>query len=78
MVAPNTRPTTSIEKWYLLLSSPFVQNIELELPAGRTVYITDDETGLSEAICHEFSSRNIQAELLTNRWYQTWSPARHR
>jgi len=50
-----------------VVKQPFVQNIELELPAGRTVYITDDETGLSEAICHEFSSRNIQAELLTKQ-----------
>jgi NAD(P)-dependent dehydrogenase (short-subunit alcohol dehydrogenase family) len=48
-----------------VVERPFVQNIPLELPAGRTVYITDDETGLSEAIAQEFSSRNIPAVLLS-------------
>jgi acyl transferase domain-containing protein/NAD(P)-dependent dehydrogenase (short-subunit alcohol dehydrogenase family) len=50
-----------------VVEQPFVQNIPLELPAGRTVYITDDETGLSEAIAHEFSSRNIHAVRLTKQ-----------
>ena len=50
-----------------VVKQPLVQNIELELPAGRSVYITDDKTGLSEAIYHEFSFRNIQAELLTKQ-----------
>jgi acyl transferase domain-containing protein/NAD(P)-dependent dehydrogenase (short-subunit alcohol dehydrogenase family) len=48
-----------------VVEHPFAQTTPLELPADRTVYITDDETGLSEAIYHEFSSRNIQAERLT-------------
>jgi NAD(P)-dependent dehydrogenase (short-subunit alcohol dehydrogenase family) len=50
-----------------VVEQPVVQNIPLELPSDRTVYITDDETGLSEALYHEFSSRNIQAVLLTNQ-----------
>jgi len=50
-----------------VVKQPFVQNIELELPAGRTVYITNDETGLSEAVYHEFLSRNIHAVLLTKQ-----------
>jgi acyl transferase domain-containing protein/NAD(P)-dependent dehydrogenase (short-subunit alcohol dehydrogenase family) len=50
-----------------VVEQPFVQNIPLELPADRTVYITDDETGLSEAVYHEFSSRNIHAVLLTKQ-----------
>jgi NAD(P)-dependent dehydrogenase (short-subunit alcohol dehydrogenase family)/acyl carrier protein len=50
-----------------VVEQPFVQNIELELPGDRTVYITDDETGLSQAIAHEFSSRNIPAVLLSNQ-----------
>ena len=50
-----------------VVEQPFVQNIPLELPADRTVYITDDETGLSEAIAHEFSSRSMDAVLLSKQ-----------
>jgi malonyl CoA-acyl carrier protein transacylase len=57
-----------------VVEQPFVQNIPLELPADRTVYITDDETGLSEAIAHEFSSRNIHAVLLTNQMVSDMVP----
>ena len=50
-----------------VVKQPFVQNIPLELPTTRTVYITDDETGLSEALAQEFSSRNIHAVLLSKQ-----------
>ena len=50
-----------------VVEQPFVQNIPLELPADRTIFITDDETGLSEAIVHQFSSQNVDAVLLSKQ-----------
>ncbi|MEA1945825.1 MAG: SDR family NAD(P)-dependent oxidoreductase, partial [Thermodesulfobacteriota bacterium] len=41
--------------------------VRLALPANHKVFITDDETGLSEAIYHEFSSQNIDAVLLSKQ-----------
>ena len=50
-----------------VVEQPFVQNVRLALPANHKVFITDDETGLSEAIAHEFSSRNIDAVILSKQ-----------
>jgi acyl transferase domain-containing protein/NAD(P)-dependent dehydrogenase (short-subunit alcohol dehydrogenase family) len=43
---------------------PFVQKDFLALPLGRTVYITDDNAGLSQAIVDQFKSQNIPAEII--------------
>jgi len=50
-----------------VVEQPFVQNVRLALPDNHKVIITDDETGLSKAIAHEFSSRNIDAVLLSKQ-----------
>ncbi len=43
---------------------PFVQKDVLALPHGRTVYVTDDNAGLSQAIVDQFKSQNISAEII--------------
>ena len=43
---------------------PFVQKDILALPHGRTVYVTDDNAGLSQAIVDQFKSQNISAEII--------------
>ena len=43
---------------------PFVQKDFLALPLGRTVYVTDDNAGLSKAIVDQFKSHNISAEII--------------
>jgi len=43
---------------------PFVKRGVLALPNGRTVYVTDDNAGLSQAIVDQFKSLNISAEIL--------------
>ncbi|MDH3875149.1 MAG: acyltransferase domain-containing protein, partial [Desulfobacteraceae bacterium] len=43
---------------------PFVQKDFLALPLGRTVYVTDDNAGLSQAIVDQFKSQNISAEII--------------
>ena len=43
---------------------PFVQKDVLTLPLGRTVYVTDDNAGLSQAIVDELKSHNIPAEII--------------
>ena len=43
---------------------PFVQKDVLALPLGRTVYVTDDNAGLSQAIVDQFESQNISAEII--------------
>jgi NAD(P)-dependent dehydrogenase (short-subunit alcohol dehydrogenase family) len=50
-----------------VVEQPFVENVRLSLPANHKVFITDDETGLSEAIAQEFSSRNMDAVLLSKQ-----------
>ena len=45
---------------------PFVQKDFLALPLGRTVYVTDDNAGLSQAIVDRFKSQNISAEIIPN------------
>ena len=42
---------------------PFVQRELLALPNGRTVYVTDDNAGLSQAIVDQFKSHNIPAKI---------------
>ena len=43
---------------------PFVQKDVLTLPLGRTVYVTDDNAGLSQAIVDELKSHNFPAEII--------------
>jgi NAD(P)-dependent dehydrogenase (short-subunit alcohol dehydrogenase family)/acyl carrier protein len=43
---------------------PFVQKNFLALPHGRTVYVTDDNASLSQAIVDQFKSQNISAETI--------------
>jgi NAD(P)-dependent dehydrogenase (short-subunit alcohol dehydrogenase family)/acyl carrier protein len=50
-----------------VVEQPLVQNVPLALPDNRKVFVTDDGTGLSEAIAHEFSSRNLEAVLLSKQ-----------
>jgi acyl transferase domain-containing protein/NAD(P)-dependent dehydrogenase (short-subunit alcohol dehydrogenase family) len=45
---------------------PFAQKKVLALPLGRTVYVTDDNAGLSQAIVDQFKSQNISAEIIPN------------
>jgi len=52
-----------------VVEKPFVQNVRLALPADHKVFITDDETGLSKAIVHQFSSQNIDAVLLSKEMF---------
>jgi len=49
-----------------IVDSPRVQNKRLTLPATGTVYITDDTTGLSQAIADGFASLNINAEMISD------------
>jgi len=49
-----------------VVDSPLIQNNRLTLPATGTVYITDDTTGLSQAIADEFASLNIKAEMISD------------
>jgi len=50
-----------------VVEQPFVENVRLSLPANHKVFITDDGTGLSEAIAQEFLSRNMDAVLLSKQ-----------
>jgi acyl transferase domain-containing protein/NAD(P)-dependent dehydrogenase (short-subunit alcohol dehydrogenase family) len=43
---------------------PFVQKDFLAPPHGRTVYVTDDNANLSQAIVDQFKSQNISAETI--------------
>jgi acyl transferase domain-containing protein/NAD(P)-dependent dehydrogenase (short-subunit alcohol dehydrogenase family) len=43
---------------------PFVRKDVLALPLGRTVYVTDDQTGLSQAIVDQFKSQSISAKII--------------
>ncbi len=43
---------------------PFAQKDILTLPLGRTVYVTDDNAGLSQTIVDELKSHNIPAEII--------------
>ena len=45
-------------------NKPFVQKDFLALPPGRTIYVTDDNAGLSQAIVDQFKSQNIYAEII--------------
>jgi acyl transferase domain-containing protein/NAD(P)-dependent dehydrogenase (short-subunit alcohol dehydrogenase family)/acyl carrier protein len=45
---------------------PFVRTVPLSLPHGRTVYVTDDKSGLSQAVVDEFKSQDIRAEILSD------------
>jgi acyl transferase domain-containing protein/NAD(P)-dependent dehydrogenase (short-subunit alcohol dehydrogenase family)/acyl carrier protein len=45
----------------------FVRSRPLSLPDERTVYVTEDKTGLSQAVVNEFKSRKIQAEILPGK-----------
>jgi acyl transferase domain-containing protein/NAD(P)-dependent dehydrogenase (short-subunit alcohol dehydrogenase family) len=45
--------------------TPFVQKDVLALPLGRTVYVTDDNAGLSQAIVDQFKSQNISAQIIS-------------
>ncbi|MFO7556902.1 MAG: SDR family NAD(P)-dependent oxidoreductase, partial [Desulfobacterales bacterium] len=47
------------------VEKPLVQNRRLSFPEGRTVYVTNDYTGLSLAIVDQFKSRDIPAEILS-------------
>ena len=49
-----------------IVDSPRVQNKRLTLPATGTVYITDDTTGLSQAIADGFASLNIKTEMISD------------
>ncbi len=49
-----------------IVDSPRVQNNRLTLPATGTVYITDDTTGLSQAIADGFASLNIKAKMISD------------
>ncbi len=66
-LSPQHLATQIGRKVVSVVEQPFVQNFRLALPANHKVFITDDETGLSEAIAHEFSSRNIDAVLLSKQ-----------
>ena len=47
-----------------IANKPFVQKDLLTLPPGRTIYVTDDSTGLSRAIVDQFKSQSISAEII--------------
>jgi NAD(P)-dependent dehydrogenase (short-subunit alcohol dehydrogenase family)/acyl carrier protein len=49
-----------------IVDSPRVQNKRLTLATTGTVYITDDITGLSQAIVDRFASLNIHAEIISD------------
>jgi acyl transferase domain-containing protein/NAD(P)-dependent dehydrogenase (short-subunit alcohol dehydrogenase family) len=49
-----------------VVKKPFDQKDFLALPHGRTIYVTDDNTGLSRAIVDQFKSQNIPAEIIPN------------
>jgi acyl transferase domain-containing protein/NAD(P)-dependent dehydrogenase (short-subunit alcohol dehydrogenase family)/acyl carrier protein len=46
---------------------PFVRSRPLLLSNERTIYVTDDKTGLSQAVVEEFKSLNIQADILSEK-----------
>ncbi|TES89484.1 MAG: SDR family NAD(P)-dependent oxidoreductase, partial [Desulfobacteraceae bacterium] len=49
-----------------MVEKPFNNNDRLALPANRKVFITDDKTGLSEALIDRFAWLNINAELISD------------
>ncbi len=49
------------------VKKPFVRNGPLWLSNKRTVYVTDDKTGLSQAVVEAFKSLNIQADILSGK-----------
>jgi NAD(P)-dependent dehydrogenase (short-subunit alcohol dehydrogenase family) len=53
-----------------LVDKPFDTKDRLSIPGGRKVFITDDHTGLSEAICSEFASLNIHTVLVSDEMLQ--------
>ncbi len=65
--SPETLAAGIGRKAVTAVKKPFVQTGRLSLPDGRTVYVTDDKTGLSQAIADGFKSRNIQAEILSEK-----------
>ena len=48
-----------------VIEKPFHQGRRTALPAGRTVFITDDNTGFSESVANEFASQNIKTVLIS-------------
>jgi acyl transferase domain-containing protein len=52
-----------------IVDQQFNQNSQLELPVNRKVFITDDQTGLSEAIKNQFKSLNINADLVSHEMF---------
>ncbi|MGA8178762.1 MAG: SDR family oxidoreductase, partial [Desulfobacterales bacterium] len=66
-VSPETLSAGLGRKVVTAVEKPFVQSERLSLPNGRTVYVTDDETGLSQAVVDKFKSMDIQAEILPGK-----------
>jgi acyl transferase domain-containing protein/NAD(P)-dependent dehydrogenase (short-subunit alcohol dehydrogenase family) len=66
-VSPETLAAGLGRKVVTAVEKPFVQSERLSLPNGRTVYVTDDETGLSQAVVDKFKSMNFQAEILSEK-----------
>jgi NAD(P)-dependent dehydrogenase (short-subunit alcohol dehydrogenase family)/acyl carrier protein len=54
------KAVTAVEK-------PLVRTERLSMPHERAVYITDDKTGLSQAIVDGFKSQNIRAKILSDK-----------
>ncbi|MEJ2656993.1 MAG: SDR family oxidoreductase [Desulfobacterales bacterium] len=65
--SPETLAADIGRKVVTAIKKPFVQTERLLLPDKRTVYVTDDKTGLSQAVVDAFTSRNIQAEILSDK-----------
>jgi len=49
-----------------VIETPFNKGKKLSIPRNRKVFITDDKTGLSEAIATEFRSFNIDTKLISH------------
>ncbi len=45
--------------------APAMENEPVSLPKGRKVFVTDDRTGLSQAVLAEFSNRGVNAVLVS-------------
>ena len=63
---PVDKPIDIIDRKIVSMAeSPLAYDRGLSIPAGRKVYITEDKTGLSQAIADELASFNIDAKVIS-------------
>ncbi len=72
-VSPNVEekdrePKTTLERQTIsIVETPFSQRVKINIPESKTIYITKESSGLSEAIAAELDSRNISSDIITSK-----------